>query len=257
MSETHEIKALAIIPRTITELVSLAELLAKSDLLPKALRGKVADVAMTIMAGQEMGLSPMAALRNFHVIEGKPVMSADGMVAIALGSGLARYFRRVEESDNAVTYETLRVGEDKPKRCTWTKQMAKDAGLNTKDNWRLYPRAMLAARAKAELARDVYPDVLAGCSAQEEVGDWPPPKHEDAIDAEIVSETKVEVTLPDAFDAIEQAGTVDALKGLVAKDGALAAELAKLTREQKAIANERYGARLKWLRENETKEGAA
>src|SRR5690606_11496215 len=125
------------------------------------------------------------------------------------------------DADDRVTYETLRVGEDKPRRCTWTKQMAKDAGLNTKDNWRLFPRAMLAARAKSELARDVYPDVLAGCAAQEEVGDWQPPpsRHDDAIDAEIVSETKAEVTLPPEFDAIERAESVDACKALVAKGG--------------------------------------
>lgn len=257
MSETHEVKALAIIPRTVTELMALAEILAKSDLLPKALRGKVPDVAMTIMAGQEMGFSPGQALRNFHVIEGKPVLSADGMVALALGSGLARYFRRVEEGDDRVTYETLRAGEDKPRRCTWTKQMAKDAGLNTKDNWRLFPRAMLAARAKAELARDVYPDVLAGCAATEEVGDWdPPPRHSDAIDAEIVSETRAEVTLPEAFDAIEQTTTEAECKALVAKGGPLSDEMAKLSKEQRTIANERYGAQLKKVREAE-KQGAA
>jgi len=241
-----ETKALAIIPRSITELTTLAELLAKSDLLPKALRGKVPDVAMTILAGQEMGLTPMAALRNFHVIEGKPVMSADGMVALALGSGKAAYFKRVEGGDDRVTYETLRVGDDKPKRCTWTKQMAKDAGLTTKDNWRLFPRAMLAARAKAELARDVYPDVLAGCAITEEVADWQRPVSQpDAIDAEIVSEV---VALPAEFDAIEQAATVDALKGLIAKDGALGPALAKLTSDQRKLANDRYGAALKTLR---------
>lgn len=251
MSETHEVKALAIIPRTVAELMSLAEILAKSDLLPKALRGKVPDVAMTIMAGQEMGFSPGQALRNFHVIEGKPVLSADGMVALALGSGLARYFRRIEESDDRVTYETLRVGEDKPRRCTWTYQMAKDAGLNTKDNWRTFRRAMLAARAKSELARDVYPDVLAGCSAQEEVGDWSPPpaRNDDAVDAEIVSETVAEATLPPEFDAIEAAESVDACKALLT--GVLKEPLTKLTQAQKRLANERYKAALKALRDRE------
>lgn len=232
MSETHDVKALAIIPRTVTELMALAEILAKSDLLPKALRGKVPDVAMTIMAGQEMGFSPGQSLRNFHVIEGKPVLSADGMVALALGSGLARYFQRIEDADDRVTYETLRVGSDKPRRCTWTKQMAKDAGLNTKDNWRLYPRAMLAARAKSELARDVYPDVLAGCSAQEEVGDWNPPtsRHDDAIDAEIVSETVGPE--PEEFAAMDAAESEDALKAMAPKIKALPSKWTNAARQR-------------------------
>lgn len=245
MTDSHDTKALAIVPRTVNELMTLSELLAKSDLLPKALRGKVPDVAMTILAGQEMGLTPMAALRNFHVIEGKPVMSADGMVALALGSGLARYFKPVEESAESVTYETHRVGNDKPQRCTWTKQMAKDAGLNTKDNWRLFPRQMLAARAKSELARNVYPDVLAGCVSDVEHSDWTPPRHDDAVDAEFV-ETPVEAEpTPHEILALEHTKSEQECKDM-------GPVLAKLPQKWRAVANEKYKARLKWHRENQT-----
>lgn len=184
----------AIAPRSLDEMIVLAERLASSSLLPKELRGKVPEVLMQIMAGGELGLYPMASLRSFHVIEGKPTMSADAMVAIVLGSGKCEYFRRVGEgSADSVTYETKRRGEQ-PQRCTWTKQMAKEAGLfPIKDNWRLYPRPMLASRAKAELARDVYPDVLAGCYTMDEIDQGAPEgervsvaRHDDVQDAEFV-----------------------------------------------------------------------
>jgi hypothetical protein len=243
VTDSHDTKALAIIPKSITELTTLAELLAKSDLLPKALRGKVPDVAMTILAGQEMGLTPMAALRNFHVIEGKPVMSADGMVALALGSGKAVYFRSVEESAEIAIWETFRVGAEKPQRCTWTKQMAKDAGLSTKDNWRLYPRAMLAARAKAELARNVYPDVLAGCAATEEVGDWVQPRNVDAVDAEFVDVPADVEPMPMELQALEHTKTEAECKEY-------AKVLAKLPEKWRAKANDLYKARLAWHRAN-------
>lgn len=217
MTESHDIRSLAIIPRTVAECVDLAERLATSELLPKALRNKVPDVLMTIMAGQEMGLAPMAALRSFHVIEGKPVMGADGLVAVVLGSGKAVYFERIEETDTSVTYETLRVGAKAPKRCTWTMAQAKAAALDKKDNWRLYPRPMLAARAKAELARDVYPDVVAGCYIDDETSDWTPPsRNDDAIDADIVGETKS--SLEDRILATE---SIEALKALVPTINAL------------------------------------
>ena len=160
--------ALTIIPRTLDEAMAMSEQLSKSSLLPKDM--KMADVLVTILAGQEMGFAPMASLRNFHVISGKPVLSADGMIALVLGSGKAQYFDRVEESDTAVTYETMRVGSKVPRRATWTMAMAKAAALHNKDNWRMFPRAMLASRAKSELARDVYPDVLAGCYTDDETG---------------------------------------------------------------------------------------
>jgi len=163
-----------IVPRTLAEVIDLAERLAKSSLLPDALKGKVPDVLMQIMAGQELGLYSMASLRSFNIISGKPVMTADAMVAVVLGSGKAEYFRRSGEgTDRSVTYVTKRRGEPEQK-CTWTIEMAKSAALHQKDNWRTFPRAMLASRAKSELARDVYPDVLAGCFTSDEIADREP-----------------------------------------------------------------------------------
>lgn len=181
--------SLAIIPRTLDEATEMAERLSKSNLLPKDMVGKMADVLVTIMAGVEMGFAPLASLRAFHVVGGKPVLSADGMIALVLGSGKAVYFDRVEESDTAVTYETLRIGSKVPRRCTWTMAMAKTASLNNKDVWRAYPRAMLASRAKAELARDVYPDVLTGCVTDDEIGGRasPPITIDNAVDAELAT----------------------------------------------------------------------
>jgi hypothetical protein len=163
-----------IVPRTLDEMINIAERISKSNLLPEELRGKVPEVLMQIMAGQELGLYSMASLRSFHIIKGKPVMGADAMVAVILGSGKAEYFKRVGEgSDKSVTYATKRRGHEE-QRCTWTWEMAKAAALTGKDNWRTFPRQMLASRAKAELARDVFPDVLAGCYTIDEIRDGEP-----------------------------------------------------------------------------------
>lgn len=244
-----ESKALSIVPRTIDESADLAERFSKSTLLPKSMQGKAPDVLVTIMAGAEMGLSPMASLRAIHVIEGKPVLSADGMVAIVLGSGKAMYFERVEESDKAVTYETQRVGAKAPRRATWTMEMAKVAALHLKDNWRAHPRAMLAARAKAELARDVYPDVLMGCYTEDEIGspstrtDYvPPPRDADAVDADVIEDSP-ELAMIDAAENLEQLG-------------ALAKRLAALKGDAKDAARARYAARKTFL-ENATAAPAA
>lgn len=240
--------ALAIVPKTLDETADLAERFSKSSLLPKGMQGKSADVMVTIMAGAEMGLAPMASLRAIHVIEGRPVLSADGMVAVIHGSGKCEYFERVAESDTSVTYETKRVGAKSPRTCTWTLQMAKTAGLHLKDNWRAYPRAMLASRAKSELARDVYPDVLAGCYTDDEIErtpntapsrPTPPPAKDEIPDAEIVTETSGGE--PPELAAIDSAETEAALQ-------ALAPALGKLTNGWKKIAKERYAARLKKLR---------
>lgn len=239
-----DVKSLAIVPRTLDESNALAEQLAKSTLLPKAMQGKAADVLVTIMAGQEMGLSPMASLRAIHVIEGKPVLSADGMIALVLGSQKAIYFERVDESDTSVTYETQRVGANKPRRCTWTLQMAKNAGLALKDNWRAYPRAMLASRAKAELARDVYPDVLAGCYTDDEIdhvrSDVALARPERRESVEIVEDAEVVVNVAkewiDKIAATTDEATCKALAKEIAASG--------LTNGAQAEVNAAYKAKL-------------
>lgn len=218
-----------IVPRTLAEVIDLAERLAKSSLLPDALKGKVPDVLMQIMAGQELGLYSMASLRSFNIISGKPVMTADAMVAVVLGSGKAEYFRRSGEgTDKSVTYVTKRRGEPEQK-CTWTIEMAKSAALHQKDNWRTFPRAMLASRAKSELARDVYPDVLAGCFTSDEIADREPNStvqsalavQSDVIDAEF---TDAQST-PPPFSAsdhpeiseLDAAATLDACREIASR----------------------------------------
>ncbi|TXH57057.1 MAG: hypothetical protein E6Q97_05040 [Desulfurellales bacterium] len=225
---------LALVPRSVAEAESLSKQLSQAQILGVDLRGKPADVLAAVLAGLEMGLAPMAALRGIHVIKGKPVLSADTMVAVVLGSGKAKYFRRVAEADDSVTYETCRDGSE-PQRCVWTMAMAKRASLNG-DNWAKFPRAMLAARAKSELARDVYPDVLAGCYTEDEAGDFE--TRESVIDVQAVDLDPQ--LLADALTAINDAATLDELQ-------AVAMKLQTLPESQKAEARITFAARKREL----------
>lgn len=167
-----ESKSMAIIPASIGEARSLANTFSQSTLLPPALQGKESDVFVTIIAGMELGLPPMAALRSVHVVKGKPVLSADAMVAVAHASGCCEYFVCISSNEHSAKYETKRKGSPKPQSLEFTIREAESAGLLGNDNWRKYPSAMLRARAKAALARDVYPDCLAACYTHDESLDF-------------------------------------------------------------------------------------
>lgn len=231
-------KALAIVPKSLGEIQTLAEVLAKSNLMPDELKNKVPDIVVSVLAGAELGLAPMAAIRGVHVVKGKSILSADTMVGLCLSSGLAEYFVQIDASSTSVTFETKRKGSPHPQRCTWTLDDAKRAGLDKKDNWRLHTRQMLSARARSELARSVYPDVLAGVYAPEEhVDERPistPPPRPDVIDAEFTDSPN------DPLAAIDAATTVDALK-------ALAPSLTKLPEDRKKEARARYQSRMDTL----------
>ncbi len=210
-------KALAIVPKTVDDAKVLARLFAASSLLPADLRGKEPDIFVSIIAGQELGLAPMAALRGVHVVKGKPILSADTMVGVVLSSGAAEYFTCVNETTTSVTYETKRKGAPKSQQCTWTMDDAKRAGLNG-DNWQKYPRAMLKARCKAMLARDVYPDVLAGCYTEDEAREFAPVPNgpQGVVDAEFTDLPANEQQAEGASLAsrITAASTLDDLKAL-------------------------------------------
>lgn len=149
-------------PSNLPELYQLSETLSHSSLIPTGLRGKPADLAIVLMTGKELGLSPMQSLRSIHVIQGRGVLSSDLIIGMCLRSPACKYFRLVSSDSKSATYETLRDGSPEPTRLTFTIEQARQAGLTGKDTWKAYPEAMLRARCGSALARAVYPDLVGG-----------------------------------------------------------------------------------------------
>lgn len=148
-------------PATLGELSTLAKHAAESAFFGAKTQSQA---LLLMMAGKDLGLSYTQSLRAFHVIEGRPALSADGMVAVCLGRrDVCQYFRTVESDDRHAMVETHRVGDPAPRRTAFTFEEAQRAGLvKEKGNWAKYPGRMCLARARSFLARDVYPDLLMG-----------------------------------------------------------------------------------------------
>jgi hypothetical protein len=130
---------------------------------------KAEEAAMLIITGHELGLSPAQSLRGIYVVSGKPVLSADLMVAVVRRSGLCESWRTVESTATRCTITTRRKGETHDATRTWTMDDAKRAGITGKGTWSAYPAAMLRHRCAADLAREVFPDVLMGLYDPEEL----------------------------------------------------------------------------------------
>jgi hypothetical protein len=151
-------------PQSLEQADRLADKLAKSGLMPEALRGKPGDVLVMLITGHELGLSPMQAIRGLAVIKGKAVLSADMMGALVQSRrDVCEYLIPVESTDQKATYETKRVGHPQPVRMSWTIDQAKQAGLVVAGGtWTKHPAAMLRARCQSALVRAVYQDLLLG-----------------------------------------------------------------------------------------------
>jgi hypothetical protein len=157
-------------PRTFDEAARIALVYASSGLLGEV---RSQEAALLIMAtGAELGIPATTALRAVHIVKGKPILSSDLIVALCLKrTDLCEYFICVESTAQQATYETKRSGVPTPTRNTFTIEDAQRAKLgvgNPDSNWGKYPKAMLRHRAAAELARQVYPDIVLGLYSEAE-----------------------------------------------------------------------------------------
>lgn len=179
MTDIKKEEALAVVernpfaPTSMMEAWDLSAKLSKAALLPAVLKGRPEDVFLRIATGHDMGLSPAASLRLLSTIDDKVFMDWQLKVGRVKQSPLCQYFVMLETTEEQATFETHRVGEPIAQKLTYTMEMAKRQGLiKEKGAWVKNPWAQLRARAAASLATLVYPDVVQGLPAQEELDDF-------------------------------------------------------------------------------------
>jgi hypothetical protein len=147
--------------------------------------------AMAIMLlCQAENLHPAVAMRDFHVIQGRPALKADAMLARFQQAGGKVDWK--EYTDEKVT-GVFSHPQGGTLELSWTLAKAKSIGIANKDNWRNYPRAMLRARVVSEGIRSVYPGCVVGVYTPEEVQDFTPPPAKDMGTAERVDTPVIEI----------------------------------------------------------------
>lgn len=176
---------------------------------------KTPEQAMSLMLlAQAEGVHPAKAIQDYHIIDGRPALRADAMLARFQAAG-----GRVEWLE--YTDQIVRGKFSHPQGGTivvdWDQSRAKAAGLMNRKNWQSYPRQMLRARVISEGVRTVYPGASSGIYTAEEVQDMVEAKPVTA--AEVVVEAKPVATL---LDEMERADHLAAIEG--------AADLAELKR---------------------------
>lgn len=158
-------------PQSMDEAMRFAEILAKSDIIPKDFKGNAGNVLVAIQWGMELGLKPMQAMQNIAVINGRPAIWGDAMLALVRASPLCEYVYESMDDKGAATCRVKRRGEDEQSR-SFSDADAKLAGLEGKAGpWTNYKSRMKQMRARAFALRDVFPDVLKGMPLAEEVAD--------------------------------------------------------------------------------------
>lgn len=165
----------ALVPANLEEAVRVANLLCKSALIPKDMRERPADVLAALMLGADVGLAPMQALQSIAVINGRPSMWGDGMLAVVMAhpqfDDIAETW---EDGEGGTAVCTVwRKGRRQPTIARFSHNDAQKAGLLSKDTYKNYEKRMLKMRARSWALRDTFPDALRGIVAAEEAQDIP------------------------------------------------------------------------------------
>jgi hypothetical protein len=237
-------------PTSIDEAMRFADMLSKSALVPKDYQGNPANCVIAMQWGMEIGLQPLQAMQSIAVINGRPAIWGDAMIALVKGSGLLESI--VEDvGDTAATCTVKRRGEGEVSR-SFSMEDAKKAGLAGKQGpWAQYPKRMLQMRARAWALRDVFPDVLRGVFVAEEAQDLPREKDITAEGETLPSEkpaTRTEAvkakllkSKPESLDHVLSAIAAAPDEAALKRCAELAGKLG--TDEEKAKAREAYKAR--------------
>jgi hypothetical protein len=156
----------------IGELERAAQYVARSGLFGVK---RVEEAVSLMLLSQAEGVHPMRAVQEYHIINGRPALRADAMLARFLRAGGKVEWHALSNERAEATFSHPQGGSV---RIAWTLEDAKRAGLLGKNggNWEKYPRAMLRARVVSEGVRTVYPGVAVGVYTPEEVADFTAPE---------------------------------------------------------------------------------
>jgi len=252
---TTQKPSFSLAPQDLAQALQFAEIMSKSSIIPKDFAGNPGNILVAVQWGMELGLQPMQAMQNIAVINGRPSLWGDAVIALVRSSPVCEYV--IEESlDDRAICRVKRRGEDEQSR-TFTTEDAKKAGLIGKQGpWTQYPKRMMQMRARSWALRDVFPDVLRGMPIAEEVMDSEPrditPARPQRQSGAVIAQ-QAQLAAP-----VENCEQLLADLEAVAETGAEALEAAwkSITKEQrKALAGELDGLKARAAKADLPKEG--
>ncbi len=182
-------------PNSFGELVQFAKMAASSDLMPRDYKGKPENIMIAVQMGSEVGLSPMQAIQNIAVVNGRPSLWGDAMLALVRRDprclDVAEHIEG--DGDARVAVCVVKRANASPITGRFSVDNAKKAGLWGKPGpWQQYPERMMQMRARGFALRDAFPDVLKGLQSAEEARDIPAEPHREPPHAGPTIEARVE-----------------------------------------------------------------
>lgn len=144
----------------------VAETLSRSGVIPTSYRGKPEDIFVAMAMGYQLGFPVEQSLQDIAVINGRPCLWGDGLLALALNHPQCESITEEPIMRQGVVFGyqciVVRKGHDAHEQ-VFTMDDANRAGLLAKTGpWKQYPTRMLQMRARSLAIRDKFADALRG-----------------------------------------------------------------------------------------------
>jgi hypothetical protein len=168
----NELTSFSLTPSNLKEAMEFAKIIAESDLVPKDYKGRPGNVLVAVQMGAELGVPPLQAIQGIAIINSRPAVFGDLMLALVRSSPA---FESIDEqqTETEAICRVKRRGEAAITRSFTIADATKANLINKEGPWRQYPARMLRMRARSFALRDAFADILKGIAMVEEVRDIP------------------------------------------------------------------------------------
>ncbi len=173
-----------------------AEMISKARCIPKEFQGNPSDILVAIQFGNDLGMKPMTSLQNIMIVNNKPSIYGDAMLAVCMA--FPDFIDCIEtyDSEKQEASCTVKRKGREPVTRAFNKKMAEAAKLWGKVSstgmpspWVTNPERMLQFRARGFALRDMFPDVLKGMPTVEEMRDVESFKEQKSIEEKSTAES--------------------------------------------------------------------
>ncbi len=153
-----------------------AEVLCRARCIPKEFWDNPSDILVAVQFGHDIGISPMTAIQNVMIINNRPAIWGDLMLAVCMRTrfqqgGFIDCIEKYDEETETAYCTVTRDGRE-PVTRKFSVLDAKNANLLGKPgSWQTHRSVMQAHRARTRCLKDMFPDLLKGVSGIEEMRD--------------------------------------------------------------------------------------
>lgn len=151
-----------------------AHMMSEAKMLPPNVSEMQAGIA--IVAGLSLKLDPFQAVQNIAVVNNRPTLWGDALVALVSASGEiedenVQWFTGNDGKRVACRVTIKRKGRKTPYEGEFSLGMAAASGLLNRPVWKANPSRMLYIRARAFALRNGFADLIMGVGMREEEED--------------------------------------------------------------------------------------